>query len=189
MRLGLKLVFLIAALVFVLLKNQHISAPEPGPAEERADKSEISFYDGYYHDAFNDFSLKQPGNDWKFSPAHRSRNLIKLDIAHKSGKYGLQVRVHEKRGRDFNRFIADYIKRFKSDMNDPELISQNDFSGKNILGKAISFDGRERNGYFLKSYVFSGKRFYYALQSGCPYVHKNELEPELDKIAASFSTK
>lgn len=73
-------------------------------------------------------------------------------------------------------------------MKNPKLLSKSQFKGQGITGVAISFDGRKRNGYFLKSYVFPGKRFYYALQGGCPFKQKDTLEPELDKIAASFKT-
>lgn len=186
LRLMIKLVFLLAALLFILLKNDSSTPTQALPAEEEANEAEISFFDGKFQDRLNRYTLQQPGEAWKFSPSPRSKNLIKLDITHKSGKYGMQVRVHRKGQQSFDDFVSFYIARFKQDMQDPEILNQRSFAGEGVAGVAITFDGRQRNGYFLKSYVFPGARFYYAIQGGCPFDRKDELEPELDKIAASF---
>ena len=188
MRLAVKLLFLLTAMAFVLIRNYSQPKPVAVPAEEFEKKTGISFFNGDYRDAVNGYSLKQPDQDWRFSPSHLSKDLIKLDITHKSNKYGLQVRVHNKYSRSFDEFVDFYVDNFKKDMKNPPVISHKDFSGANVTGKAIAFDGRKRNGYFLKSYVFPGEKFYYALQGGCPYDRRKELEPELDEIAASFKT-
>lgn len=188
-RLIVRLVFLLAAMAFIMFNNAQKKNTPATQAEESAHQTDISFENGRYNDRFNGYSLKQPDANWKFSPSARSNNLIKLDITHQTGKYGLQVRVHQKGGQSFDEFVQSYIERFKSDMQNPEIISQGEFSGEGIIGQAIAFDGQKRNGYFLKSYVFPGTRFYYALQGGCPFVQKDELESELDKIAASFKSQ
>ncbi|MGM0599632.1 MAG: hypothetical protein ACQETH_07405 [Candidatus Rifleibacteriota bacterium] len=185
MRFVIKILFLCATLMFFLIRN-FASSPLTIPTEEVEKETGISFFNGNYRDAVNGYSLKQPDKNWKFSPSHLSKNLIKLDITHKSGKYGLQVRVHQKNARNFAEFVDFYIDKFEKDMKNPPLLGQNDFEGQNVTGEAISFDGRQRNGYFLKSYVFPGERYYFALQGGCPYDRRKEIEPELDKIAASF---
>lgn len=188
MRLALKLLFLLAAMVFILIRNHSTPQPVAVPTEEFEKETGISFFNGNYRDAVNGYRLEQPDKNWRFSPSHLSKNLIKLDITHKSDKYGLQVRVHKKNSRSFAEFVNFYVDKFEKDMKNPPVISRKDFSGINVTGKAIAFDGRKRNGYFLKSYIFPGERFYYALQGGCPYDRRQELEPELDKIAASFKT-
>lgn len=187
MRLAIRLVFLLSAIFFILLKNNIEKAPATTQAEEPPLQSDISFFDGNYQDLFNGYSLKQPGENWRFSPTPRSNNLIKLDITHKSGKYGLQVRVHKKGSQSFEEFVRSYIDQFLSDMQNPDILEQKEFAAAGVIGTAVSFDGRKRNGYFLKSYVFPGNRFYYALQGGCPFDQKAQLESELDQIAATFS--
>lgn len=172
----------------MLIKNQggDKQAFSRQPAEEPAHQSEISFFDGKYQDLQNSYCLRQPGDAWRLAPSPNSKNLIKLDITHKSGKYGLQVRVYRKSGKDFAEFVKGYIAAFQKDMDNPEIIAQTDFSGDGVVGTAISFDGQKRNGYYLKSYVFPGEKFFYALQGGCPFAEKDILEPELDDIATSF---
>lgn len=189
MRLVIKLVFLLAAMVFVLLNNQKQRTTQAIQAEEPANHTDISFADGRYEDIYNGYSLKQPGPDYKFSPSPRSKNLIKLDITHKSGKYGLQIRVHQQGGQSYDEFLQNYIVRFIKDMQNPEILSQTTFAGDGVTGTAIAFDGQKRNGYFLKSYVFPGTRYFYAMQGGCPFAEKDTLEAELDAIAATFKTQ
>lgn len=188
MRLAIRLIFFFGALIFILIRNNSYSDSSIVPAEEPAHQSDVSFFEGRYLDRLNGYSIKQMGDDWKFSPSPNSNDLIKLSLTHKSGKYGLQVRVYNKGKLSFDEFVENYIKRFEKDMKNPELLDQGQFKGQGITGVAISFDGRQRNGYYLKSYVFPGKRFNYALQGGCSFKQKDTLEPELDKIAASFKT-
>ncbi|MEW6710895.1 MAG: hypothetical protein AB1403_13800 [Candidatus Riflebacteria bacterium] len=186
MRTALKLLVLLVALTMFLIKNNGFSNPSTVPAEEPPLVSDISFFEGRFIDAFNGYSLKQPGEDWKFTPTPRGKNLIKLDMVHKNGKFGLQVRVHEKSDQSFAEFATAYIDRFRAEMQNPEIISDSEFDGDGVTGRAVAFDGRERNGFYLKSYLFHGQKFFYALQGGCPFKQIEELEPELDKIAASF---
>jgi hypothetical protein len=188
LRFLVKIIFLLAALVFVVMKNQggDRRAFSREPAEEPVHQSEISFFDGKYQDLLNSYSLRQPGDEWRLAPSPSSKNLIKLDITHKTGKYGLQVRVYRKSGQDFAEFIKGYTAAFQKDMDNPEIIDQKDFSGDGVIGKAITFDGQKRNGYYLKSYIFPGEKFFYALQGGCPFADKDILEPDLDEIAESF---
>lgn len=186
-RLTIKLLFLLVALFFVLFKNDYFSRNQAVVAEETAHETNVSSFAGNYRDRLNGYSIQQPGDEWKLTPTPRSKDLIKLDISHQSGKYGLQVRVHKQSQQSFDEFVQNYIERFKSDMKNPEILSQQSFNGKGVTGIAITFDGQQRNGYFLKSHIFPGKKVFYTLQGGCPFEQKNELEPELDKIAASFS--
>lgn len=187
MRLLLRLIFFILGLV--LFKYYTSSAPIIRHAEEQEQESEISFFEGRFQDHLNGYSLRRPGKEWKFEPSPRSKDLIKLGITHKSGKYGLQVRIYQKNNLGFDEFLNQYIENFKNDMQNPAILSRSTFQGDGINGVAISFDGRKRNGYFLKSWVFPGDRFYYALQGGCLFAQKGKIEPELDKIAASFKTE
>ena len=188
LRFFVKIIFLLAALVFIIMKNQGGDRRVffKQPAEEPAHQSEISFFDGKYQDLLNSYSLRQPGDAWRLAPSHNSKNLVKLDITHASGKYGLQVRVYDNSGQDFAEFVKSYIAAFQKDMDNPDIIDQKDFAGDGVVGTAISFDGRKRNGYYLKSYVFPGQKFFYAIQGGCPFADKDILEPDLDEIAATF---
>ncbi|MFZ5949862.1 MAG: hypothetical protein ACOYXC_04115 [Candidatus Rifleibacteriota bacterium] len=186
MRIAFKLLILLLAMTLFIIKNNGFGNPSTMPAEESPLVSDISFFEGRYIDAFNGYSLKQPGEDWKFTPTPRSKNLIKLDMVHKSGKFGLQVRVYEKGDQYFSEFAATYIARFRSEMQNPEILNDSEFDGNGITGRAIAFDGRERNEFYLKSYLFEGQKFFYVLQGGCPFKQVEQLEPELDKIATSF---
>jgi hypothetical protein len=169
-----------------MLRNLNGNAPQAEQVAPEDEIEQLRIVDGLYKDHINGFSIVQPDSTWKFTPKAKSRDLIKLDITHESGKHGIQVRVHNSQ-KSFEEFLQSYIVRFFKDMKNPPLIADEGFSAQNLVGRALSFDGRARNGYFLKSYVFPGKNKYFALQGGCLYEQKDRVEPILDQIAASLS--
>jgi hypothetical protein len=188
--MNIKIVFKVVLLIIAMIAGfwSGFAGKSQGDPEADAEQENLvpKIINGIYHDNKNGFKIAQPNSSWKFTPKPNSKNLIKLDITHESGKYGLQVRFYKSSLEDLESFSKYYIESFEKDMKNPPMLENSKFVVQNLSGKAVSFDGRKRNGYFLKSYIFPAKNGWFVLQGGCPFSQKNSIEPELDAIAASF---
>lgn len=139
-----------------------------------------------YRDRHNGFSIRYP-EGWTVQGHPFSRNLIRADLVSADGKTGLQVRIYPSEFRAFSGFVAWYTEQFLREMPNTSLLDERYRSSGDFPVCTITFDGRRRNGYFLKSYlIWTGKRIF-VLQGGTPYARKSRDEPLLDSIAASFS--
>ncbi len=144
--------------------------------------------DGVYRDRRNGFSILYP-QGWTVQGHPASANLIKADLTSEDGKTGLQIRIYRSGFEDFSRFVDWYIEQFLKEMPKTSLTDKLYRSIGDISGCEISFDGRRRNGYFLKSYLIPDGERVFVLQSGTPYAWKGRNEPILDSIADSFETE
>ncbi len=177
MRIFLKIIILLVFLALAILRQAGISQNHsPITAESTATSVK---------DSLNGYEINHPA-DWQVKPTPGSKSLVKLNMMDPTGKFGLQLRVYPSRNIEMEIFLDWYAKDFKKDMKDPIELARGDFNAGDAKGKFISFDGRKRNKYFLKSYLFANEKKVIVLQGGCPFIKKDTLEAELDKIAASL---
>lgn len=150
----------------------------------------ITFIFGYfltqeYLDHQNRFSIKYP-KDWTIKPSPHQKNLIKADIISQDKKTGLQIRIYSGKNYSLEEFTDWYIKQFIREMSAPVLLNKKYCLIGSQKGCQISFDGRLRNGYFLKSYIIPHREIMFVFQGGTPFKEKSRNEPILDAVARSF---
>jgi len=162
--------------------SEALSRPSQQPPQ--AEVSALS-QPGIFSDSENHFRICHP-DGWTLIPHPHSKDLVKLDINCEAKRSGLQVRVYSKRIHSLSSFADWYEQDFGKQMTGSKLLAREICTlGKNSV-ITLSFDGRARNGYFLKTYLIDGDHCFYAMQSGCPFKAKTEIEPLLDNLAASF---
>lgn len=145
----------------------------------------IEIKDSLFTDRFNGFQIKSLPN-WSKEPRPKSKDLVKLDLTSSDKSFGLQVRKFLPSTLSLKKFADWYQEDFKKGMQNPVLLSRQEFMTDELTGISLSFDGTKRNGYFLKSYIFKDGNIFFALQAGCPMKDKEKDEPILDNIAKSF---
>ncbi len=136
-------------------------------------------------DKKNGYKIKYPSS-WNFKNHPHSRNLVKADINNKNNSAGLQIRIYKAGQITFDRFVDNYVSNFIKEMQRTEVIVQKPATIGGISGYIISFDARQRNGYFLKSYLIPWRDIIYVFQSGTAFENRASIEPILDAIAGSF---
>lgn len=147
-----------------------------------------SVYSFYLSEKFVDseynYSIRYPSS-WE---ANKYRSGIVLANINKSdGKGGLQIRL-TKSNKGINNFINDYISDFINQMQ-ATLINRNQMMFGYLTGYTIAFRARRGSvNYFLKTYILPVKDTskIYIFQAGAPLKMRNQVEPVLDNIAASF---
>ena len=139
-----------------------------------------------YTDRHNGFSLSYP-RSWSVKGQAVSGTLIKADFLSPDKKSGLQVRLYQTRASDFYRFAEEYTERFLREMPRVSMLDSKFMEIAGYSGCEISFDGRARNGYFLKSYLLHLENCVFVFQCGTPFEDRYVNEPILDEMAQSFS--
>jgi|GEM_PF-2799463 len=136
-------------------------------------------------DPNHSFQIRYPAG-WKVIPAASSSELIRADLISPDQKNGIQIRLYPDRGLPLEDFSRWYVRQFIRDMQCPGIMDQRVYRRGNRKTAEISFDGRQRNGYFLKSYLLPRGNQVAVLQAGTPFARRHRVEPLLDAIARSF---
>jgi hypothetical protein len=147
-----------------------------------------SAYSFYLSEQFVDnkygYSIRYPSS-WNVSK-HRS-GVVLANIDSGDGKSGLQIRlINSNKG--INSFINSYISDFTNQMQ-ATLMNRNQTMFGYRRGYSITFRSRRGSvSYFLKTYILPVENTskFYIFQAGTPFEMKNQVEPVLDGIAASF---
>lgn len=147
-----------------------------------------SVYPFYLSEQFVDnkynYSIRYPSS-WEASK-HRS-GMVLANINSGDGKSGLQIRLTNS-NKGINNFINSYISNFTNQMQ-ATLINRNQTMFGYLTGYTIAFRSkRSSTNYFLKTYILPVENTskIYIFQAGTPLKMKNQVEPVLDSIAASF---
>jgi hypothetical protein len=139
-----------------------------------------------YVDKKNNFSLRYP-ESWTVKGNPDSVNLIKADLLSADKKSGMQIRIYKNHYPSFSQFADWYREQFQREVSPCLLLTSHEHSIAGHPGYAFSFDGRKRNGYFLKSILLFDQDTVFVFQCGCRYFQKDLYEPLFDRIAASFT--
>ena len=112
--------------------------------------------------------------------------VVRADLLSPDGRSGLQVRLLPPSALTPEAYEAGYVASFQREMGNPPVLERQAWCVGVFKGFNISFDGRARNGYFLKSFVLLESDRVLVLQAGVPWSERGALEPVLDGIAASY---